>query len=434
MKILAITNLYPPYAIGGYERLCADVCLRLENRGHELHVLTSTYGSDRRRVDGQIRRLLPLESRFDRIYRSKNGKGAVGTMLDIARTRAITARTIRQVRPDVVYVWNLGYLHRSVLDATRESGVPVAFHLGDPWPKYKDAWCKKWNAPAYHPRRRVPKRIIAKTLRAASLLCDESLRADDLVACSCNALKQELLEAGLTLGRATVINEGIPLDEIGDIDVGRAKGNQTPRSMLFAGQLLEHKGAHTVVEAMTLLRQREACKDLALTILGSGDDDYKARLHDSVESLGLRESVTFREPVPRAELPRVLSEHDIFVFPSIWPEPWSLLLLTGMACGMPVACTATGGSAELAKDGENAVTFDAGSPPSLAQAVERIVTDADLRTSIAKNARNLVWEHYGIETMVDHVEHLLATACAHEHEYEYERRIPAPVAVGAVQE
>ena len=43
MKILVITNLYPPHEIGGYELRCRDVCDRLKASGHEIHILTSDH-------------------------------------------------------------------------------------------------------------------------------------------------------------------------------------------------------------------------------------------------------------------------------------------------------------------------------------------------------------------------------------------------------
>ena len=43
MKILVITNLYPPHEIGGYELRCRDACDRLKARGHEIQILTSDH-------------------------------------------------------------------------------------------------------------------------------------------------------------------------------------------------------------------------------------------------------------------------------------------------------------------------------------------------------------------------------------------------------
>ena len=61
MKILFLSNLYPPHVIGGYETLCMEAVEGLAKRGHEVSVLTSTYGYDREITEGNIYRLLSLE-------------------------------------------------------------------------------------------------------------------------------------------------------------------------------------------------------------------------------------------------------------------------------------------------------------------------------------------------------------------------------------
>jgi len=431
MRILVISNLYPPFAVGGYERLCADVCLRLKDRGHDVQVLTSTYGAGRERVDGHIRRLLPLEARFGAIYCCNGHRSFVQTAMDVARTAQLTRRAIREVAPDVVYVWNLGYLHRAVLDAARRSGLPLLFHLGDAWPKYRDAWSKHWLRRAQQRHLRPAKRAVATALHAASLLSDSTLRADDHVTCSCESLKHELLAAGLPIAGAAIVHEGIPLGEVGEVNVARHRGSQPPRSLLFAGQLLPHKGVHTAIEALSLLRRDGHA--LGLTVLGTGDPAYAASLHELVKRLSLGDAVDFQPAVHRPRLADVMAQHDLFIFPSIWPEPWSLVLLTAMACGLTVACTATGGTAELARDGENAVVFEANDAASLAEAVRKLAANAELRMAIASNARRLVRERYGIDTMVRQLERHLSAAVARRPQRAQEPQAVRPVAARPVE-
>ncbi|HYP38941.1 MAG TPA: glycogen/starch synthase, partial [Chloroflexia bacterium] len=52
MKILFVSNLYPPIAIGGYEQVCYDVAQALKARGHSIHILTSRYRAQEAAVAG----------------------------------------------------------------------------------------------------------------------------------------------------------------------------------------------------------------------------------------------------------------------------------------------------------------------------------------------------------------------------------------------
>jgi glycosyltransferase involved in cell wall biosynthesis len=95
-------------------------------------------------------------------------------------------------------------------------------------------------------------------------------------------------------------------------------------------------------------------------------------------------------PGPAIEHPRVRRLHsedvaatyaaaDAVLFPVVWPEPWGLVPLEAMSVGRPVIATATGGQAEYLRDGENALIVPAGDPLALAEAVQRLASDADLR-------------------------------------------------------
>ena len=61
MNILFLSNFYPPQVIGGYESLCMEAVDGLAKRGHDVTVLTTTYGYDHAFVEGYIHHLLYLE-------------------------------------------------------------------------------------------------------------------------------------------------------------------------------------------------------------------------------------------------------------------------------------------------------------------------------------------------------------------------------------
>ena len=58
-----LTNLYPPHFVGGYELMCSRITTALARRGHEILVLTSTYGLDRPGVESGVHRTLRLRGR-----------------------------------------------------------------------------------------------------------------------------------------------------------------------------------------------------------------------------------------------------------------------------------------------------------------------------------------------------------------------------------
>ena len=67
MRILFISNFYPPYELGGYEQWCQEVATRLRQHGYEVKVLTSRYGiqSDSEEFSPHVVRTLYLQADID---------------------------------------------------------------------------------------------------------------------------------------------------------------------------------------------------------------------------------------------------------------------------------------------------------------------------------------------------------------------------------
>ena len=73
------------------------------------------------------------------------------------------------------------------------------------------------------------------------------------------------------------------------------------------------------------------------------------------------------------------------VFPSLWPEPLSRVLLEALALGTPVAAMDTGGTREIVEDGDSGLVV--GSADALSDAVGRLAGDDALRRRLGEGAR-----------------------------------------------
>ena len=93
--------------------------------------------------------------------------------------------------------------------------------------------------------------------------------------------------------------------------------------------------------------------------------------------------------IPRAELSRVYAEHDVLVFPSEWDEPFAITPLEAIHCGLNVVGTTTGGSGELFRNRETAMTFKAGDAADCARAIRELCADRELFEKISFNARQI---------------------------------------------
>ena len=86
----------------------------------------------------------------------------------------------------------------------------------------------------------------------------------------------------------------------------------------------------------------------------------------------------------RPELADAYRAADVMVFPSLWAEPFGLVPVEAMACGVPVVATGVGGSAEFLVDGGNALLYPPGDPAALAARLHQLATDPALRRRLVE--------------------------------------------------
>jgi hypothetical protein len=133
MKIVLVSNLYPPNTVGGYERLSALVASELAKRGHQISVLTSDYGPANAVIEEfPVERSLRLLVSGNNIYEPFTGTLAERHAIS-QQNIGLASRKLTRERPDVVLVGNLYFLDSSFLEAFRPMVGRLAYLLTDIW-------------------------------------------------------------------------------------------------------------------------------------------------------------------------------------------------------------------------------------------------------------------------------------------------------------
>jgi glycogen(starch) synthase len=437
MRVLFVSNLYPPNVVGGYERLCFEVASAFAERGHDVHVLASGHGGGTAEYPGQtIRRTLRLLA-GEEIYDPFPGDGAARDAVNRANLDALEA-ALADIRPDAVFAWNLFFLDRSFLAALERCGRPVSVMLTDNWllsmerPEHLARFFREHvfgpapfpPAPPPAPRLPPPAGVLG---RLRSLLRGADPAPPPAPAASPPPLRfpfgavfgagfvQDLYaDAGVSFARSRVVHNGVRQDarpEAGFPDRTRLVRGDELR-LLFAGRLVDLKGAHDAVAAMPLIDPAEAgAKTVRLTILGdTRDAAYAERLRIEVAASGCADRIAFRPPVDEQALFGLFGQHDIYLFPSLY-EPFSLTLIHALACGIPTAASRAGGNVEIVRDGESGVLFRKGEPADLARAVLRLARDPGLRAAVAAGGRSAA-SGFTFGAMVDGMEAFLRDGSA----------------------
>lgn len=127
-----------------------------------------------------------------------------------------------------------------------------------------------------------------------------------------------------------------------------------------------------------------------------GDEAFLAELRRRADAPDLRGRVSFLGRVDPAE---VFAVWDVMVSASTSPEAGPLVALEAMAHGVPVVGTDHGGTAEHLADGAG-VLVPPGDAKAMAVALQRLISDPDLRNELVVTARRRVEEHHDLETTV----------------------------------
>ncbi len=401
LRILVLTNLYPPFYLGGYELGCHDVVERLRERGHSVAVLTSTHGVSGERREGHVHRRLSFRSAPER-------RSLPGLLRSEWRQQAALRRLFRACAPDVVYVFSLYGVSHGLMLAAQRTGRPVVYAFSGEWlePEHAgDPWLQRWANAANGGIKRRVKGTVGRVLDRVTPVGLEPVDLRGAYFTSA-ALRDRFVAKGFAVADAPVIFWGVDTQRF---QTHRRPERALPLRLLFAGRISNVKGLHTAIEALRLLKE-EGTTGIFLDVAGATQEpEYLRALQETIGRAGLQDTVRFLGEVPWGDMPEVYAEHDALVFPSIWEEPFSIGLLEAMASGLAVIGTTTGGSKEVLVDGVNALTFPPGDAGRLAEQVRRLIA-LPLRRQIAAEARRTVESRFEITAMMDKIETFLREA------------------------
>jgi D-inositol-3-phosphate glycosyltransferase len=280
-------------------------------------------------------------------------------------------------RPDVVHAhfWMSG---TAALRARARTGVPVVqtFHaLGVVKRRHQGA---------------------ADTSPPDRLAREEHLaRHADAVIATCSDEVQELLELGAIPEKIHIVPCGVALDAFRPGPSPRVLRIGRPlRRIVSISRLVERKGVHTLVEALPHVPEAE------LVVAGGPDereldaDPYVRALRATAAEHGVGDRVRFVGRVTRDDVPALMRSADVVaVVP--WYEPFGIVPLEAMACGVPVVGSGVGGLLDTVVHGVTGLLVPPRDPAATAAALRTVLADDDLRVRLGRAAAEHVAARFG---------------------------------------
>jgi glycosyltransferase involved in cell wall biosynthesis len=226
-------------------------------------------------------------------------------------------------------------------------------------------------------------------------------RLADRIIATCSDEVFELKALGIDTAKISIAPCGVDLELFG----GSGPADPRPRRhrILSVGRLVPRKGVDLVIRALPLLRDA-GFDDVELLIVGggivgggdaaiTGTDPEGRRLAELARELGVHGQVTFRGQVPREDMSGLLRSADAVVC-APWYEPFGIVPLEAMACGVPVVAAAVGGLTDSVVDRATGLHVPPRDPAAIAGAVAELLADPELRSELGRAGRQRAQARY----------------------------------------
>ncbi|ACU86459.1 Glycosyltransferase [Brachybacterium faecium] len=355
MKIAIVTETFLPSVDGVVTRLRHAV-ERFTELGHEVMVIAPELGVTEH-AGARVVGIRPVTLPF---YKHRRFTLPTPTVDGI----------IRGFHPDVVHAAQPILLASSGAFAAKRQRIPLVASYHTHIPRYLDlyrAW--SWGKPA-----------VWWQIKRNHALADVNIATSE-------TMRAELAEKGLP--NLHVVRRGVDTQTFHPRFASAAmrerltQGHPEKKLLVFVGRLAAEKEIHTLRPMM------ERRDDVALAIVGDGP--YRRELEQHFAGT----ATLFPGFMEGEELASAFASADAFVFPSV-TETLGLVILEGMASGLPVVAARSGPTMEQVTDGVDGLLFDSGDEASLDAALTRLGDDAlrgRIREAARAEAERFSWEN-----------------------------------------
>jgi glycosyltransferase involved in cell wall biosynthesis len=175
--------------------------------------------------------------------------------------------------------------------------------------------------------------------------------------------------------------------------------------VLFAGTLNQRKGYADLLRAFALIAQTFPA--WTLTFAGNGEIEEARKL---TKELNIERQVVFLGWINGEQKDRVFREASIFCLPS-YAEGFPMAVLDAWAYGISVITTPVGGLPDIVENKKNALIFEAGDIEQLSKQLEEMISNDNLRSSIAKESLILVKKKFSLQIINQQLENIYQSLC-----------------------
>ncbi|MFC9068084.1 glycosyltransferase [Streptomyces carpaticus] len=217
----------------------------------------------------------------------------------------------------------------------------------------------------------------------------------DITVATCRDEVTELVALGVPVGKVRVVPCGVDPQWFSPRPrpAQDAPPHGRPFRLLHIGRLVPRKGAEVAIEALARVPGAELVIAGGSPGAAPGRDPEVRRLRAVARRCGVTDRVRFAGAVPRPEVPALMRGCDLVLCPATY-EPFGIVPLEAMACGVPVVASAVGGQLDTVADPATGRLVPPGDPAALAAAVTELLDDPAQRAACGAAGRRRVLTRY----------------------------------------
>lgn len=397
MKIIFLTDDFPPQSFGGAGIVAYDFARELRQKQNEVFVITTV----REKSEEKEEECEGLK--IFRIYSNYHNKWQAYMSLHNPQTVPVIEKIIKEIKPDIVHAHNIHqHLSYRCLKIAKKyvRGVfltthdVMLFNYGKLMPQngrylYRVGIIDqiKEAKKRYNPFRNI---IIRHYLKYVTKIFSVS-----------NSLK-ELLEINNIRNVETIYN-GINLNEWQidkeKIEKFKEKCNLNDKKIIiFSARLIEAKGGDQLMQALALVNKK--FPGFLLLVIGK-EWAYTEKMKKMSNELSIKEKIIFLGLIDREKLKVVYNSSDISVFPSLCFESFGMGNLEAMACKKPVVSSWFGGPKEVVIDKETGYLIDPNNIELMAEKIIELLKDSKKSKTFGEKGYERVRKNFSLEKQVE---------------------------------
>lgn len=434
MRILQVSNGYPPKSIGGVEIYTQALSQTLQ-RKHEVTVFTREWDyqnsnyelrsfTDEKIIVKSVTNNIAFPEDFSKSYKN--------SIVD-----KIFLDLVKNIKPDIIHFHHLIGLSGNLPLMTKKLGIPYVMSIHDFWYicpcgrllTLEKELCKginpdcvidyfKLHPPGmtklYSKSPDILKKIIPLKIKRrfqeyfiSSLGIKQSkvskIKAKEMIRKRSFFFKEILCGANLVITPSLFVKNkykefGIPEKNLLHLSVGielkglkKQQRQKSPKEIRFAylGSLYEFKGIHILIEAFKkIISSNSVSKETSLSIYG--DPSIDPIYSDTLEKISSLPNIVFKGKYEQKNLYKILDSIDIVVVPSLVQECYPTVALEAQASKTPVIASKIGSLAEIVSDGVNGFLFKPNDVEDLSKKMKQFISNPHLINQFSQKAKKSI--------------------------------------------